>query len=181
MEPKGKPAEKNVERAAILLKPARDRVEGIDGPRFTTRSSVMSNSFESSLPFDIRLLLRADAEQCWLHSEVIPVLREVETPGELAEEEVGAALAYLEAMWSEATSRARETDAAHLHLRSRERTGEALAGPAGRYHAAVRVLREIVAERITPFVEPDLDFEARRSSGGGVRVTDKRPGGCQAA
>ncbi|MGA9283988.1 MAG: hypothetical protein WBV85_00940 [Solirubrobacteraceae bacterium] len=142
----------------------------------------MSNSSESALPSDIRLLLRADAEQCWLHREVIPVLREVETPGELAEEEVGAALAYLEAMWSEATSRARETDAAHLHLSSPERTGEALAGPAGRYHAAVRVLREIVAERITPFVEPDLDFEPRHSTGGGsVRITDKRPGGCQAA
>lgn len=142
----------------------------------------MSNSFESSLPSDIRLLLRADAEQCWLHREVIPVLREVETPGELAEEEVGAALAYLEAMWSEATLRARETDAAHVHLSSREQTGEALAGPAGRYHSAVRVLREIVAERITPFVEADLAFEAPHSGGAGVlRVTDKRPGGCQAA
>jgi len=117
-----------------------------------------------------------------LHREVIPVLREVETPGTLAEEEVGAALAYLEAMWSEATSRARETDAAHLHLRSPERTGEALAGPAGRYHAAVRVLREIVAERITPFVKSELDFETRRATGGGpVRITDKRRGGCQAA
>ncbi len=130
----------------------------------------------------MRLLLRADAEQCWLHREVIPVLREVEAPGQLAEEEVQAALAYLEAMWNEATSRARETDAAHLHLRSRVRTGEALAGSAGRYHAAVRVLREIVAERITPFVEPPLDFEAQQSRGAGpVRVTDKRPGGCQAA
>lgn len=142
----------------------------------------MSNSFESSLPSDIRLLLRADAEQCWLHREVIPVLREVETPGELDEEEVGAALAYLEAMWNEATSRARETDAAHSHLRSRELAGEVLAGSAGRYHAAVRVLREIVAERITPFVEAELDFESQRPRGGGpVRITDKRPGGCQAA
>lgn len=182
LEPKGMPAEKNVERAAILLKPIHARVEGIDRPRSTTRSFVMSNSSESALPSDIRLLLRADAEQCWLHREVIPVLREVETPGELAEEEVGAALAYLEAMWSEATSRARETDAAHLHLISPERTGEALAGPAGHYHAAVRVLREIVAERITPFVEPNLDFETRPQTGGGsVRITDKRPGGCQAA
>lgn len=142
----------------------------------------MSNSLESSLPSDIRLLLRADAEQCWLHREVIPVLREVEKPDELAAEEVGAALAYLEAMWSEATLRARETDAAHLHLRSRERAGEVLAGPAARYHDAVRVLREIVAERITPFVESELAFETGRSSAGGpVRITDKRPGGCQAA
>lgn len=176
------PVEKNVERKAVGLKPIRDRVEGNGRPRPTARSSVMSNSFESSLPSDIRLLLRVDAEQCWLHREVLPVLREVETPGELPEDEVGAALAYLEAMWSEATSRARETDAAHLHLRSRERTGEVLASLAGRYHAAVCVLREIVAERITPFVEADLAFEARCSPGGGpVRITDKRPGGCQAA
>lgn len=143
----------------------------------------MSNSFESSLPSDIRLLLRADAEQWWLHREVIPVLREVETPGELREEEIGAALAYLEAMWSEATVRARETDAAHTHLRSRERQPEALAGHAGRYHAAVCLLREIVAERITPFVETDLDFDASGPQAGGarVRVTDRRTDGCQAA
>jgi hypothetical protein len=140
----------------------------------------MSKSFESSLPSDIRLLLRADAEQCWLHREVIPVLREVETPGELPEEEVGAALAYLEAMWGEATLRARETDAAHKHLRLGREQSEVLAGSAGRYHAAVRVLREIVAERVTPFVEPDLDFDECRSQAvnGGLRVKDNRPGGC---
>jgi hypothetical protein len=140
----------------------------------------MSSAFESSLPSDIRLLLRADAEQCWLHREVLPALRDVEEPSELAEEEVAAALAYLEAMWSEAASRARETEAAHRHLSARERTSEALAGPAGRYHAAVRVLREIVAERITPFVEPGLVFESPRA-GGPLCVTDKRADGCQAA
>ena len=143
----------------------------------------MSNSFESSLPSDIRLLLRADAEQCWLHREVIPVLHEVEAPGELREEEIGAALAYLEAMWSEATIRARETDAAHTRLRSRERQAEALAGPAARYHAAVCLLREIVAERVTPFVDTDLDFDASRPHVGSaiVRVADRRADGCQAA
>jgi hypothetical protein len=171
-----------VERVALPLKPAHERVEGMDRPRSTTRSSVMSSSFESSLPSDICLLLRADAEQCWLHREVIPVLCEVETPGELAEEQVGAALVYLEAMWSEATLRARETDAAYSHLHSRGRARAALADPAGRYHAAVRVLREIVAERVTPFVEPDLAFESCRSpSGASVRVTGARPDGCQAA
>ncbi|HWX88464.1 MAG TPA: hypothetical protein VNX67_09830 [Solirubrobacteraceae bacterium] len=140
----------------------------------------MSNSFESPLPSDIRLLLRADAEQCWLHREVIPVLRDLQAPGELGEEEVGAALAYLEAMWGEATLRARETDAAHNHLRLGEGCSEVLAGPAGRYHAAVRVLREIVAERVMPFVEPDIDFDERRpqAGGGGMRVKDRRPGGC---
>jgi hypothetical protein len=113
----------------------------------------MSSSSDSSLPSDIRLLLRADAERFWLYREVIPALREVETPEELPEEEVGAALAYLEAMWDEATVRARETDTAHSHLCSRDHESEVLAGPASRYHAAVRVLRGIVADRITPFVE----------------------------
>ncbi len=168
-----------MERAGIRLKPIHDWVEGKGRPQFTTRPSVMSNSLESSLPSDIRLLLRADAEQSWLHREVLPVLREIETPTERAEEDVDAALAYLEAMWDEATLRARETDAAHRHLRAHGPASEALAGPAGRYHAAVCVLREIVAERITPFVEPGIDFDARAAAR--LRVTDKRPGGCQAA
>jgi hypothetical protein len=130
---------------------------------------------DSSLPSDIRLLLRADAEQCWLHREVIPVLQQVETPEELAGEEVGAALAYLEAMWGEATVRARETDAAHSHLCSREEELEALAGPAGRYHAAVRVLRGIVADRVTPFVEPLLDQDRQQiTTSSGLRLTDTR-------
>jgi hypothetical protein len=126
----------------------------------------MSKSFDSSIPSDIRLLLRADAEQCWLHREVIPVLRHLETCERLPEEEVGAALAYLEAMWNEAMLRARATDAAHAHLRNREQERETLSGPAGRYHAAVRVLRGIVAERVEPLVDTD------------VRITDTRTGGC---
>jgi hypothetical protein len=145
----------------------------------------MSTSFESFLPSDIRLLLRADAEQCWLHREVIPVLQQVETPEQLREEDVGAALAYLEAMWSEATVRAQETDAAHSHLCSRGEELEALAGPASRYHTTVRVLRELVAERVTPFVDPELEFDTlggagernSRTSDGGSRG-DERPNGC---
>ncbi len=140
----------------------------------------MSEPFDYALPSDIRLLLRADAEQCWLHREVIPALRQVETPEELLEEEVGAALAYLEAMWSEATLRARATDAAHHSLRSRAGELETLSGPASRYHAAVRVLRRIVADRVTPFVEPQLDFQrlACDTGAGGLRVKDTRPDGC---
>jgi hypothetical protein len=143
----------------------------------------MSYSFESTIPSDIRLLLRADAEQCWLHREVIPVLREVETPVGLPEERVDAALAYLEAMWSEATVRARETDAAHSHLCSQEERGEALFVQASRYTAAVRVLRGIVADRITPFVETALDLDGRGSDGGegSLHIADKRPDGCPRA
>jgi hypothetical protein len=110
----------------------------------------------------MRLLLRADAEQCWLHREVLPVLHEIESELERSEEEVGAALAYLEAMWDEATLRARETDAAHSKLRAREQHGGALGGLAGRYHAAVRGLRAIVAERVTPLVEPRFEEDRIR-------------------
>lgn len=139
----------------------------------------MSRSFDSFLPSDIRLLLRADAEQHWLHREVIPVLRHLEAPEQLPEEEVGAALAYLEAMWDEAMVRAVETDAAHNHLRARPEQDEALAGPAGRYHAAVRALRKIVAKRVTPFVEPSLELDqCNTETGCGVRVKDARPDGC---
>jgi hypothetical protein len=169
-----------VERAAIALKPSGGWAEGMDRPRLPKRPSTMLDSFDSSLPSDIRLLLRADAEQCWLHREVIPVLRQVETHEQLPDEEVGAALAYLEAMWNEATLRAQETDAAHTHLRSRRGEHEALSDPASRYHAAVRVLRGIVAERITPFVEPPLELDERqaKSSDTGLRVKDARPDGC---
>jgi hypothetical protein len=122
----------------------------------------MSKSFDSSIPSDIRLLLRADAEQCWLSHEVIPVLRQLETRELIPDEEVSAALAYLEAMWDEAMSRAQETDAAHAHLRAREDEPATLSGPAGRYHAAVRLLRGVVAERVTPLVEPALEEDRVR-------------------
>jgi hypothetical protein len=143
----------------------------------------MPTSIEPSLPSDISLLLRADAEQCWLHREVIPVLREIESDEQLAEEQVGAALAYLEAMWDEATLRAHETDAAHSHLRSRGQCA-ALVGPASRYHAAVRKLRGIVAERVRPFVERALERDeqlgkACDSAEGfedGLRLKDNRRG-----
>jgi hypothetical protein len=139
----------------------------------------MSKSFDS-LPSDIRLLLRADAEQRWLNREVIPVLRQVETREELPDEQVGAALAYLEAMWNGATLRAQETDAAHRCLCSRRGESETLSGVAGRYHAAVRVLRGIAADRVTLFVEPPLEPGERQSQAGGseLRVKDARPGGC---
>lgn len=118
----------------------------------------MSNRFDTTAPSDICLLLRADAEQRWLHREVIPVLRQIETREQLPDEDVEAALAYLEATWSQAELRAKATDAAHGRLSGdRDEENGSLAGPAHRYHAAVRVLRRIVAERVAPFVEPALD------------------------
>jgi hypothetical protein len=140
-----------------------------------------SSDSSSSIPSDIRLLLRADAEQCWLHREVLPVLQQIETHAELPEEEVGPALAYLEAMWNEATLRARETDAAHSHLSSRKQ-GEcdSLAGSASRYHAAVRALRRVLADRVMPFVDPELELGelGSETSDGGLRIEDKRSNGC---
>lgn len=133
----------------------------------------MSTPFDSSLPSDITLLLRADAEHCWLHREVIPVLRQVEAHERLPEEQIGAALAYLEAMWNEATIRARETDAAHAHLTARNGGHNPLSGSADRYHTVVRALRGILAEHVTPLVQPPLDTDQELAHGY-LRVKDTR-------
>lgn len=144
----------------------------------------MSTSFNPSLPSDITLLLRADAEHCWLHREVIPVLRQVESRERLPDEQVGAALAYLEAMWSEATIRARETDAAGTRLSSCDGGHNSLSSPAERYHTVVRALRGALAERVTPFVEPELEdeggpvAEALRVEDARVETRRASAGGC---
>ncbi len=75
-----------------------------------------------TIPSDMALLLRADAEQRWLHREVIPVLRQLEATEPLPGEQVAAALAYLEDSWNEALLRARHTEAAgERESRTRER------------------------------------------------------------
>ncbi len=60
------------------------------------------------------------------------MLRQLETPDALPEEQLGAALAYLEVTWLEAARHAAETDAAFAALadtaRGRRR-GAALQGP----------------------------------------------------
>jgi hypothetical protein len=98
------------------------------------------------------LLLRADAEQRWLHREVIPVLSQLETQEPLPGEQVGAALAYLEDSWNEALLRARQTDAARECGARSPRRGS-LGEDAMRYHTAVRALRGIVARRVTAYVD----------------------------
>jgi hypothetical protein len=103
-----------------------------------------------SPPSDVCLLLRAHAEQRWLSQEVAPVLRELEQPEGLPEEQLGAALAYLEVLWSEASGRAAETDAAYAELDSRGPRGDrALSGKARGYHAAVRTLRGAIARHVS--------------------------------
>lgn len=113
----------------------------------------MSHYPNQSPPFDVCLLLRAYAEQRWLSREVVPVLRQLETPDELPEEQLGAALAYLEVTWLEASRLAAETDAAFAALRdAAPDADEALPSKARRFHAAVRFLREAVGRHVARLI-----------------------------
>jgi len=122
----------------------------------------MSHDSDQSPPSDVCLLLRAHAEQRWLSLELSPVLRQLQQRDSLPEEQLGAALAYLEVLWIEASQRAAETDAAYATLMACERTAETdatgtlpdaaiddggwtLPSKARRYHAAVQTLREVLA------------------------------------
>jgi hypothetical protein len=108
----------------------------------------MSHDRDQSPPSDVCLLLRAYAEQRWLSREVVPVLRQLES-AELPEEQLGAALAYLEVIWLEASRHAAETDAAFAALQDTAPDAEeALPSKARRYHAAVRFLREAVGRHV---------------------------------
>lgn len=111
-----------------------------------------STPLDPSVPSDIVLLLRADAEQSWLNREVIPVLHQIETLDLVPSEQVEAALAYLESSWNEATLRARQTDTARDLSHGRQEETR-LGDHAERYHTAVRALRGIVAERVSAYVD----------------------------
>jgi hypothetical protein len=97
---------------------------------------------------DICLLLRAHGEQRWLIYELVPVVRQLEQRDSLPEDQLGAALAYLEALWIEARSRAAETDAAHAELEEAGGGDVCLHEKARRYYAAVRRLRRALAVRV---------------------------------
>jgi len=103
----------------------------------------------TSHPPDICLILRAHAEQRWLISEVVPIVRQLERPDQIPEEQVGAALAYLEVLWLDGSVRAAETEAARAELDAasagRDRV---LCDKARRYHAAVRRVRVAVGRRV---------------------------------
>ena len=102
-----------------------------------------------SPPPDVCLLLRAHAESRWLSHKVVPVLRELEQRDSLADEQLGAALAYLEVLWIEACGRAAETDTARVELDTPGARGDqALHEKARRYHAAVRRLRNTIDRRV---------------------------------
>ncbi len=109
-----------------------------------------------SLSPDVSLLLRTHSEQRWLSREVIPVVRQIETPERLPDEQLAAAAAYLEVIWAEAAGRARETDSARRHLDEVEPAPPPLTARARRYHAAVRALREAVGRRVVPLIAGQL-------------------------
>ena len=92
----------------------------------------MTHDSDLSPPSDVCLLLRAHAEQRWLSLEVTPVLRQLQQPDSLPEEQLGAALAYLEVLWIEASQRAAETDAAYAQLEACERAARTDAAPTRR-------------------------------------------------
>jgi hypothetical protein len=126
----------------------------------------MHHAADSSLPPDVCLLLRANAEQTWLSSELVPVLRQVRTPGRLPEEQLGAAYAYLEVAWLEAGRLAAETEAAFAALTAAEGRSDLLPLQARRYHTRVRILREAVAESVRALlVAPACIGSAREPTG----------------
>jgi hypothetical protein len=116
----------------------------------------MSRFSDSAAPSDVCLMLRAHAEQRWLTREVVPVLRQLQEPDELPQEQLGAAYAYLEVIWLEARRLAAETDAAFADLDDVLIPGaeQALPSRARRYHATVHSLRETVAQCVSTLIAP---------------------------
>ncbi len=86
-------------------------------------------------------------------AELLPIVRQLEQPGAIPDDQVGAALAYLEVMWLDAAARAADTDAARAELdRAHAERDCVLSGKACRYHAAVRRLRTAVAYRVNELI-----------------------------
>jgi hypothetical protein len=95
------------------------------------------------------------------------VLRQLQAPDEIPEDQLGAALAYLEVTWLEAGRLAAETDAAladleAARLAAEEAAEEALPSKARGYYAAVRTLRGVIARRVAALVAAPCD-EADRA------------------
>ena len=97
---------------------------------------------------DVCLLLRAHAEARWLSNQLAPVLREIEVRTSISEHQLATALAYLEVLWIEACSRARETESARVELDALGSSDRELYDKAQRYHVAVRRLRDGVERRV---------------------------------
>ncbi len=119
-------------------------------------------------PPDVTLLLRAHSEQRWLSREVIPVVRQIETGVRLPDEQLPAAVAYLEVVWVEAVGLAHETDVALRRLDALDSVRQPaldsvrqpLRARARRYHACVRALRTTVAQHVMPMIVAPQDAPA---------------------
>jgi hypothetical protein len=101
----------------------------------------MKSLDDISHPPDICLLLRSHSEQHWLSTHLMPVIADLESPGAIPEDQLGAALAYLEILWLDARRRASETDSALAQLADVRREHSDLGESARAYHAAVSCLR----------------------------------------
>jgi hypothetical protein len=111
--------------------------------------ATMTSDPDSRALSDVCLLLRAHAEQGWLHHELLPVLRQLLQDNTLAEEELGAALAYLEVLWIEASQRAAETEAAREELDAALACVDpTLSREARSYYIAVCALRDSLARHV---------------------------------
>ncbi|HVR06300.1 MAG TPA: hypothetical protein VMS02_09665 [Solirubrobacteraceae bacterium] len=115
----------------------------------------MSDQTKTSPQPDVSLLLRAHAEQRLLSREVVPVVRQIETRERLPEEQLPAALAYLEVIWADCRRRAAETDRARRVLEQPGAREQPLWARACRYHSVLVDLREAVARRVAPLLHTD--------------------------
>ncbi len=94
---------------------------------------------------DICLLLRAHGEQRWLLYKVAPIVHQLEQPDAVAEEQLAAALAYLEALWIDAHRFAAQTDGAYERLTP---SAGLINDAARHYRAAVRRERSVLGARV---------------------------------
>jgi hypothetical protein len=122
----------------------------------------MTDDSDSHPPSDVCLLLRAHAEQHRLARDLLPVLRELERDPP-QEDQLAAALAYLEVLWIESCQRATETDEARAELDAAGPSADrGLHCKARCYHAAVRRLRAALANRVARLVAVPRDVLAHR-------------------
>jgi hypothetical protein len=135
-------------------------------------SNRSRNPMRSST-FDVCLLLRAHAEARWLSNELAPVLREIEQRDTIADQQLGAALAYLEVLWIEAGGRARGTEGARVELDAIGGGDQSLPEKARRYHTAVRRMRETLERRVNRQLSVPADARTRPSASD--RQTSDRP------
>jgi hypothetical protein len=124
------------------------------------------HSLAETHPPDICLLLHAHSEQSWLTSRLVPVLEDLEHPGCIPEDQLGAALAYLEILWLDARSRAGQTDAARAHLGAEPDVFDDLYESARAYHAAVVRLRGELHHRVSGLIRTRVFVDSREHASG---------------